>query len=59
MSYRKLRKKYVLLLRIGMISLFVGHFYLSSLFPDYPDFYSNTLLVVLGLLFLLFVLMNK
>lgn len=59
MSYSKLRKKYVLLLRIGIISVFVGHFYLSSLFPDHPDFYSNTLLVVLGLLFLFYVLMNK
>lgn len=59
MSYSKLRKKYVILLWIGMISLFVGHFYLSSLYPDHQDFYSNTLLVVLGLLFLLYVLMNK
>ena len=59
MSYSKLRKKYVILLWIGIISLFVGHFYLSSLFPDHQDFYSNTLLVVLGLIFLLFVLMNR
>ena len=59
MSYSKLRKKYVILLWIGIISLFVGHFYLSSLYLDHPDFYSNTLLVVLGLLFLLYVLMNK
>ena len=59
MSYSKLRKKYVILLWIGIISLFVGHFYLSSLYRDHQDFYSNTLLVVLGLIFLLFVLMNK
>lgn len=59
MSFSKLRKKYVILLWIGIISLFVGHFYLSSLYPDHQDFYSNTLLVVLGLLFLLYVLMNK
>ena len=59
MSFSKLRKKYVILLWIGVISLFVGHFYLSSLYPDHQDFYSNTLLVVLGLLFLLYVLMNK
>ena len=59
MSYSKLRKKYVILLRIGIISVFVGHFYLSSLFPDHQDFYSNTLLVLLGLIFLLYVLMNR
>ena len=59
MSYSKLRKKYVIILWIGIISLFVGHFYLSSLYPDHQDFYSNTLLVVLGLIFLLFVLMNR
>lgn len=59
MSYSKLRKKYMILLWIGMISLVVAHFYLSSLYPDYQDFYSNTLLVVLGLIFLLFVLMNR
>ncbi len=59
MSFSKLRKKYVILLWIGVISLFVGHFYLSSLYPDHQNFYSNTLLVVLGLLFLLYVLMNK
>lgn len=59
MSYSKLRKKYFILLRIGIISVFVGHFYLSSLFPDHQDFYSNTLLVVLGLIFLLYVLMNR
>ncbi len=59
MSYSKLRKKYMILLWIGMISLVVAHFYLSSLYPDHQDFYSNTLLVVLGLIFLLFVLMNR
>lgn len=59
MSYSKLRKKYVIIIWIGIISLFVGHFYLSSLYPDHQDFYSNTLLVVLGLIFLLFVLMNR
>ena len=35
MSYSKLRKKYVIILWIGIISLFVGHFYLSSLYPDH------------------------
>ena len=59
MSYSKLRKKYMILLWIGMISLVVAHFYLSSLYPDHQDFYSNTLLVVLGLIFLLYVLMNR